>query len=162
MTESLDRLSRKVARLLRHADGLPADGWVPVPMLRRQLSITTGDLERVLAHSTRFELDTHGQRVRARYGHSTEVTTTTPAEPPALLYHGTSWAVVGAILRDGLSPMERSRVHLVVSSERARERGEVVMVVDAAAAHEAGQRFWDTGTDVGLTEHVPARWVTRL
>lgn len=160
--DSVERLSRKVSRALRHSDTLPVDGWVPVPALRRSLGLSTADVDAVLAHSPRFELDVHGTRIRARYGHSAEVVTTDPTEPPDMLYHGTSWAAVGVILRSGLSPMSRSRVHLSVSPERARERGGAVLTVDAHAAYQAGQRFWDTGTGIWLTEAVPARWVSRL
>lgn len=162
MSTEVERLSRRVARALRHAPDLPSDGWVSVSALRRSLGITREELDAVLTHSPRFETDAHGTRIRARYGHSAEVVTAEPSEPPAWLYHGTSWAAVGAILRDGLSPMARSRVHLVVSPTRARERGAAVLVVDATSAHAHGIRFWDTDTGVWLAEHVPAQWIASL
>lgn len=162
MSTEVERLSRRVARALRHAPDLPRDGWVSVYALRRSLGISADELDAVLSHSPRFETDTHGTRIRARYGHSADVVTAAPVTPPQHLYHGTSWAAVGAILRQGLSPMTRSRVHLVVSPERAAERGAAVLVVDARGAHASGTRFWDTDTGVWLAEHVPAQWIARL
>lgn len=161
MADDIERWSRKVSRALRHSPDLPADGWVQVSALRHESGLSMADLDAVVAHSERFELDVHGTRIRARYGHSGEVETTEPTEPPDWLYHGTSWAAVGVILRSGLSPMSRSRVHLSVSPERARERGAAVLTVDAHAAWAAGQQFWDTGTGIWLTGHVDARWVSR-
>lgn len=162
MNTEVERLSRRVARALRHAPDLPRDGWVSVSHLRRELGITREELDEVLTNSARYETDTHGTRIRARYGHSAEVETAAPATPPQHLYHGTSWAAVTPILREGLSPMTRSRVHLVVSPTRARERGAGVLVVAALDAHASGVRFWDTDTGVWLAEHVPAQWIASL
>lgn len=85
---TITRLSRKVAYALRHSPDLPTDGWVSVSMLRRSLGLSREDLAAVMAHSERFELDTHRTRIRARYGHSAEVETTAPIEPPTVLGGG--------------------------------------------------------------------------
>lgn len=108
----------------------------------------------------RYEID--GDRVRARYGHSVAERVEQPvAEPPEVLFHGTSAAAVPAILREGLRPMARQYVHLSADRDTARQvggrrRGEVAMLVVAAGeAHRAGVVFRIGGDPVWLADAVP-------
>ena len=86
-------------------------------------------------------------------------------EPPAVLFHGTSAAVVETILRDGLRPMARQYVHLSADVATARQVGSrrpgpvVVLVVDAARAHAGGVAFYDAGRGVWIADAVPAAYL---
>lgn len=160
---TIERDSRHVAAALRHSPDVPRtdDGWVKVSNLLRHTGLRRGDLDAVLAASGRYELDQHGLRIRAKYGHSVEVDLGAPCVPPDALFHGTRWAVVGTVLREGLSPMARQRVHLHTDPEVARRRGDALLVVSAALVHAAGHHFWDVGNGVWLADAVPAEFVRR-
>lgn len=157
------RTSRRVASVLRHdADvARTPDGWVKVTELLHRLGITRDELTAVLDASTRYELDPHGQRIRAKYGHSLPTGTGQPSVPPATLYHGTKWANLTPILRDGLSPMSRQQVHLHVDPAVVVRRGAAVLAIAAQEAHEQGHHFYDVGSGVWLTSAVPAVYISR-
>lgn len=114
----------------------------------------------------RFEVD--GDRIRAAYGHSVEVSLDSRDTPVAeVLYHGTSPAVVGTIFSEGLKPMSRQHVHLSGSVETAREVGRrhaadpVILQVDAAAMQQNGHHITKRGKTVYTTDRVPPDYLSR-
>lgn len=104
-------------------------------------------------------------RIRARYGHSFGRLSYPRGTPPDVLYHGTNRSVLPSIREHGLLPMGREYVHLSADTHFAalagRRRGKLVMLhLDTWAASEAGIVFYDAGSGVWLTEHVPAELLT--
>ncbi|MFB9903229.1 RNA 2'-phosphotransferase [Allokutzneria oryzae] len=167
-------VSKRMARHLRHAPEeigitLDAAGWVAVADLLAALRISREELEAVVAGNDkrRFAFDATGTRIRASQGHSVAVDLgLEPAEPPAVLYHGTVERFLPAILREGLRPMNRHDVHLSADTETAnrvgRRRGAaVVLVVDAAAMAADGHEFRRSANGVWLTASVPPRYLKR-
>lgn len=170
-----ERLSRLVSHALRHEPGrygleLDAEGWVPVARLLAAVrqrgpqwsTVDRGDLEAMVATSAKRRHEIDGDRIRARYGHSVPGRVTRPAaEPPAVLFHGTSPRAWAVIRDEGLRPMGRQYVHLsadVASAEqvgRRRAASPVVLVVDAARAHASGVRFRQGNEAVWLADEVP-------
>jgi putative RNA 2'-phosphotransferase len=113
----------------------------------------------------RFERD--GDRVRAAYGHSVDVSLEPSEGPvPDRLYHGTAPENVDDILSDGLKPMGRQKVHLSASPADAREVGErhapvpTVLEVDAEALAADGHRVTKRGRDTYTTDRVPTAYLT--
>lgn len=112
------RVSKFLSLHLRHQ---PADlgltlepgGWVPVADLlagaaRKGFAITPDELAEIVRGSDkqRFAFDTTGEKIRANQGHSAEVDLQlVPAEPPAVLFHGTADRFLDAIRHDGLLKM---------------------------------------------------------
>ncbi len=128
------RISKLVSLLLRHRPdlgGLSPDerGFVPlddlldsVVKIMREKCSKEEVLDVIMSDEERFEV-VNG-RVRARYGHSFQVTYDRPLPPeevPETLYHGTTLSSLGSILREGLKPMGRRYVHLSLTKERALE-----------------------------------------
>lgn len=110
-----------------------------------------------------------GDRVRAVYGHSVDVTLERGDGPvPAVLYHGTAPEAVDAIRSEGIRPMSRQLVHLSGSIEAARAVGArhaedpIVLRVDAASLQRDGHRVTKRGVDVYTTERVPPAYVAEL
>jgi putative RNA 2'-phosphotransferase len=106
-----------------------------------------------------------GDRIRASYGHSVDVTLEHPEiRPPDELYHGTSRSAWESIREEGLKPMGRQYVHLSRTVEEARRVGHrhdsspVILTVhpDETSSHD----FWKAGPVV-LTDFVPPDWIER-
>jgi putative RNA 2'-phosphotransferase len=174
------RLSKFLSQHLRHqpqAIGLTLQvgGWVNVadllaacaahghPMSRDELADIVEDSDK-----QRFAFDETGQRLRAQQGHSVEIDLQlTPAEPPAVLYHGTAPAALPAIRAAGLQKMNRHHVHLTTDEATARRVGQrrgrpTLLAIDAAALHAAGGVFYRSGNGVWLVDSVPPQYVREL
>jgi putative RNA 2'-phosphotransferase len=166
------RASKFLSKHLRHDPAglgltLEPGGWVSVDTLldgcrRAGITLSRDDLAEIVAGSDkrRFAFDETGTRIRANQGHSVEVNLQLePAEPPAVLFHGTGADVVPAVLREGLRKMRRHHVHLSPDIETATRVGArhgrpVVLAVDAAAMARAGHQFYVSANGVWLTDEV--------
>ncbi len=173
------RLSKTIAHALRHAPwqyGLTLDeaGWAPVADLLAALrrlrpewrDLTERDLEAIIAHSDKQRFELRDGRIRALYGHSLPKRIhKAPAEPPEVLYHGTSPEAAARILKEGLKPMGRQYVHLSTTPAAAYQVGRrkakrpVILRVRAREAYQAGIRFYRGSADVWLADFVPAAFI---
>ncbi len=180
MTIDYRQLSKTIAVALRHDPEkfgltLDAEGWTPVKDLlaalrsrrREWRNLTEADLAAMIEQSTKRRYELADGRIRAYYGHSiAEKIEKTPAEPPQVLYHGTTPQAVASILADGLKPMSRQYVHLSTDSQtarlvaRRRTAAPVILEVQALAAHRAGIAFYLGNEDVWLAEHIPPQFIT--
>ncbi len=176
----LVRVSKYLSLHLRHRPErlgltLAEGGWVPVADLlaacsRDGFHITRKELNEVVRTSDkqRFAIDPTGTLIRANQGHSVAVDLQLePVEPPAVLYHGTGAASVGAILTTGLDKRARHHVHLsadvaTATKVGARHGRPVVLAVDAAAMRRAGHLFYRSANGVWLTECVPPEYLRQL
>jgi putative RNA 2'-phosphotransferase len=174
------RISKFLSRHLRHDPRglgleLKAGGWVAVEDLlagcaRKGMRISRADLDEVVRSSDkqRFSFDETGTRIRANQGHSVEIDLElAPAEPPAVLYHGTGHVTAEAIERDGLKRMRRHHVHLSRDEETARRIGArhgrpVIFEVDAARMAADGHVFYCSENGVWLVDTVPPEYLRRL
>ena len=172
------RISKFLALVLRHDPGrigltLDPGGWADVDELmaaaaRHGLPISRSELDEVVRTNPkqRFSLDPEGNRIRANQGHSLDVDLgLTPLEPPAVLYHGTSRAMVPTILAEGLRPMARRQVHLSAGCDTAvavgrRHGPPAVVLVDSGRMHFDGHRFYRSVNGVWLTGEVPPAYLT--
>ena len=169
------RVSRRISMILRHrpeSAGLTLDphGWVPVADLLAVLKISRADLAQIVAGNdkSRFAVATGPdgvERIRASQGHSRRVAVELdlpPAEPPAVLFHGTPAANLPSIRRSGLLPGSRHHVHLspdettALAVGRRRSADVVVLRVAAATMVAEGHVFHRSANGVWLTAAVPA------
>ena len=173
--KSVRRISKFLSLVLRHQPDkigiqLDAAGWVEVEVLLEALrqsgrKISRDMLEHVVRTNDkqRFTIDESGQRIRATQGHSVEVELGyEPADPPAILIHGTPETVVSAIRESGLQKMKRHHVHLhcdssTASAVGARRGQPVLLKVKAQEMAKEGFLFYVTANQVWLTDHVPPR-----
>ena len=106
-------------------------------------------------------LSTKPRLIRANQGHSSEVDLQLePANPPALLFHGTAKQSVDAILAAGLNKMSRHHVHLSLDVDTARKVAmrhgiPVIFHVDAGRMLQDGYTFYVSANGVWLTDAVP-------
>lgn len=169
----LVKVSRYLSRHLRHQPerlGLELEpgGWVAVDELlaacaAHSFAVSREELQEVVERNDkrRFAFDPTGTRIRANQGHSVEIDLgLEPAEPPAVLFHGTARARLDAILAEGLRKMGRHHVHLSPDAETATRVGArygkpVVLEVAAARMAADGHVFYLTANGVWLTDVVP-------
>jgi putative RNA 2'-phosphotransferase len=172
------RLSKAMSHALRHDPSaygltLDAEGWTPVSALVEGLR-TAGvpaseeSVREVVTSGSKQRHELSGSWIRARYGHSVEGAVEIPvAEPPAVLFHGTTSAAAAVIEVEGLRGMGRQYVHLSPAVETARRVGSrrgsdlVVFTVDAAGAARAGVVFRRGNDDTWLAASVPPEFLSR-
>lgn len=172
-------LSREISYALRHAPekyGLELDeeGWTSLDGLlsalrKRQTyqGLTVGDIADMIERSEKKRHELANGRIRALYGHSTKARIQKEPElPPEVLYHGTVKRFLASIQEQGLRPMKRQYVHLTEDIQMAeqvamrREDMPVLLCIDAAAAWNAGIRFYHGNEKVWLAEPIPARYIS--
>lgn len=171
-----ERISRFLSYLLRHQPreyplSFDRRGFVAwddlVYMVQERFpDVTEEEIRQVVEepHKQRFELSEG--KVRATYGHSFQVDLGVEAvEPPSELYLGAARDLAKSALQHGLQPRDRRYVHLSASLDEARAVGErrdpapAIIVVDAAAAHADGIRFYRSGP-LYLAASVPAKYLS--
>lgn len=176
-TLTSEKLSKTMAHALRHAPEaysltLTAEGFVAVAELAQKLSqhfeqtVTVEAILGVIEADSKQRYTLVGTQVRAAQGHSFPVDLgMTPIEPPAVLFHGTIAAVVPSIMKQGLIPGSRQFVHLSSNLETATtvasRRGKpVILTINAAAAHAAGVKFYQSENNVWLVAALPAEFIS--
>lgn len=169
------RVSKYMAFLLRHDPKgmqISEQGFVSLSDLLKVLRerfpwIDAPYVRQVVRHDVRGRYQIVDDGIRARYGHSIDVK---PQFPPAevdRLYHGTSEAAAEQILRDGMRPMGRQRVHLSVNMDDAIGVGKrrafqpVVLEIDARQAIQEGIRIEKASDRICVTDYVPPRFIKR-
>jgi putative RNA 2'-phosphotransferase len=173
-------LSKAMSKALRHRPDrigitLAPDGSVDlgefIDALNRSggwpRAVTEADIMQVVEHGTKQRFAVEGGRIRARYGHSVPLAIDyEQAEPPAVLYHGTSEKNAQAIMVEGLLPMGRQVVHLSADVETAlivgrRHRGKtVILQVDAERAARDGIGFYRGNDSTWLADRIPATYLS--
>lgn len=179
MTPIYTQFSKQVSYALRHNPqafgiSLDKDGWVLIDDLltalnkRNTLQASIADIYYIIDHSEkkRFEIK-DDKWIRATYGHSAIKIEFTPADPPPILYHGTSntaWSEY--IAYDGLKPMNRKYVHLssdygtAVKVGSRHDKHPVILTVDAATMHKDGFQFFHSANDgTWMVGSVPRKYI---
>jgi putative RNA 2'-phosphotransferase len=172
-------LSRVISHALRHEPWLyelelDDEGWVPIEELLSALRtekpewsfVIEADLAEMIARSDKKRHELQDGKIRALYGHSIpDKLSKQPAEPPVILYHGTSPETAQRIKVDGLRPMGRQYVHLSVdiatAEQVARRKTQmpVLLLVKATQAYTAGIAFYRGNDQVWLADFVPATFI---
>jgi putative RNA 2'-phosphotransferase len=172
----LVKISKRMSKALRHDPArvgitLDAAGWVPVAELLAALRIDRPALDEVVAGNDkqRFAVavgDDGVERIRANQGHSLPVELgLAPADPPELLFHGTSANVLGSIQATGLHRGGRHHVHLSPDTATARRVGArrggaiVILTVLAGEMARAGHAFYRSDNGVWLADEVPPEFI---
>ena len=178
--QDLKNLSKYLSYVLRHSPeaiqlSLDKHGWADVEQLLNRLNVNGYAVDRELLVNVvvnnpkkRFAFNEDTTLIRASQGHSIPIDLDyKPAEPPAILYHGTAEKNVEAILRDGLYKMQRHHVHLSADIETAMQVGQrygrpVLFSVNAREMLIAGHIFYCSENGVWLTDSVPPSFLSAL
>lgn len=169
---NLKRKSQKLAFLLRHDTDYAFDehGWRDITDLIRNHGYTLMLLEEIVDtnNKQRYEFNEDKTRIRARQGHSVKVDVELKeANPPSILYHGTSKSSLNSILKEGLKPGARLHVHLSSDVDTAIKVGSrhgkpIVLRIDARNMSNDGIRFFLSNNSVWLTEYVAPKYLSMI
>lgn len=171
------RISKFLSLVLRHQPDkihlkLDAQGWADVDELLSKINLEAFGLDRQTLElvvskndKQRFAFNPDKTKIRASQGHSIEIELDyTPTEPPEMLYHGTTSAVLDQIKKDGLQKRKRHHVHLSQNRETALNVGKrhgppVILSIQASSMHRAGHEFYCSANGVWLTESVAPEFI---
>lgn len=176
---NLTRISRTLSFMLRHSTSpqyVRADGgWAKVTDILTALRKRYPDVDREVLDAIvaqdekgRYSYSPDGTMIRANQGHSIPnvvVEMEAVADPPALLYHGTSTRAIGSILHEGLTPQHRHFVHISNDRETAVKTGRrhgkpVVLTIDAKRFVADGNELYLSSNGVWQAKHVPPEYFT--
>jgi putative RNA 2'-phosphotransferase len=173
------KVSKFLSLVLRHKPSaanlkLDDNGWADVPLLIKQTSFvlfndvttfTLADLERIVKEDSkgRYSFSANKDKIRANQGHSISVDVELKeAEPPEILYHGTSVKFLTPIFKDGIKKMSRQHVHLSSDKETAvkvgsRHGSPVVLEIKTKPIFGGERKFFLSENGVWLIDHIKPR-----
>ena len=176
---SIKLLSKTISHALRHEPWLyelelDNEGWVSIKSLLASLrkerkewsNLSKVDLVEMIASSDKKRHEIQNEKIKAIYGHSLPGKFLKRlAQPPEILYHGTSDDAAKKVRIEGLKPMNRQYVHLSVDVELARQVGQrktrqpVILVIMSDKAYQAGLKFYKGNDYVWLADFVPQEFI---
>ena len=180
--KELSSLSRIMAGALRHFPeklGLMMDGkgWVDITSLIESIGSGRSGFNWLRIHHVkavvktdergRYQID--GGMIRATYGHSINVILDDlPIAEIDKFYYPVSEEEADIILERGLHPIDRKKVHLSGSIEKAIEAGRVrsdepqILLIDGKKAKSDGIKIYKAGKDVYITEGINPEYLSKV
>ena len=178
----LTSLSRILAGALRHFPdklGLMMDGkgWVDINSLIDAIGTGRSGFKWLRKHHIdalvdtdprgRYQID--GGMIRATYGHTIDIDTDDlPLAEIEEFYYPVTEEEADIILEGGLQPIDRTKVHLSGSIEKAQEAGKVrtdkplILRIDGKKANKDGLKIYHAGTDVYTTDAIDAKYLSMV
>ena len=168
------KISKFMSYTLRHNPmGLRTshDGFVNVKnllslMQKRYPWLDRKCLEEIVREDEKGRYELKGNSIRARYGHSIDVAIDLPLTDLETLYHGTSAHLAKEILKEGLKPLRRKKVHLSKTIEDAIEVGKrrtanpVILKIDAREAVSEGIRIERATDRIYVADPIPKKFLS--
>ncbi|MEM0492351.1 MAG: RNA 2'-phosphotransferase [Candidatus Thermoplasmatota archaeon] len=178
----IDSLGRIMAGVLRHFPekiGLVIDGhgWVDISDFIKAIGISRSGfqwlrpkhLEAIVATDPKGRYQIDGGMIRATYGHSIDVNLDDlPLAERDEFYYPATEEEIDIILEQGLNPVDRKKVHLSGSVEKALEAGRMhvdtplILRIDGAKARQDGVKIYHAGKDVYITDRIDAKYISRV
>ncbi|GAB6944756.1 RNA 2'-phosphotransferase [Vulcanisaeta sp. JCM 14467] len=181
--ELRNRLSHLMTYLLRHNPGavglsMDREGWVGINKLVNAIRtrwnpgayswLTTEHVLAVALMDPKGRFEVRDGMIRARYGHNKSLNVDIRYDVDnevSVLYHGTTKEALTRIMREGIKPMNRKYVHLVLDLRDAYEvalrhgSDVVILKVNADCLRKSGQQVLIATDRVRLTSYVPPQCI---
>ena len=180
--KELSSLSRIMAGALRHFPeklGLMMDGkgWVDITLLIESIGSGRSGFNWLRLHHIkavvntdergRYQID--GGMIRATYGHSINVNLDDlPLADIDEFYYPVTEEEADIILERGLHPIDRKKVHLSGSIEKALEAGKVraeepqILMIDGEKAKKDGIKIYKAGKQVYTTDGINPEYLSKV
>lgn len=166
-------VSKYLSYLLRHHPKdleMSKDGFAPLQQVVSKIQKTFPYVDRefierlVEQDNNRFQIKKN--HIRALYGHSIPVAIQLNYDHKQdILYHGTSEKAAEKILKEGLKPQTRNKVHLSTSKQEAIRVGKrhsaqpVILHINANKARQNGIDFEKATDNVYLCDYIPPDYI---
>lgn len=145
-TRKREAVSKYMSYFLRHnpPETMSEDGFVLLEelltLIQKRYNVDEEYVQSIVEKDSKGRFQIHDRRIRALYGHSVPVCVALPSADISVLYHGTTERAAQQILKEGLKPKGRQKVHLSPTPEIAVEVGKrkcehpVILKIDARKA----------------------------
>ena len=180
--KELSSLSRIMAGALRHFPeklGLMMDGkgWVDISSLIESIGSGRSGFNWLRIHHIKAVVETDereryqidGGMIRATYGHSIDIELDDlPLAEIDKFYYPVSEEEADIILERGLHPIDRKKVHLSGSIEKAKEAGKVrtdspmILKINGKKARKDGLKIYHAGKNVYVTDGLDAKYISEV
>ena len=178
----LDSLGRIMAGVLRHFPekvGLTMDGhgWIDLNAFIKAIGesrsgfhwLRPQHIEAIIKTDLKGRYQIDGGMIRATYGHSIDVNLDDlPLAEIDNLYYSVAEEELDVILEHGLHPVDRKRVHLSGSIEKAIEAAKtrteepLLLRIDGVKTREDGVLIYHAGKDVYITDKIDAKYLSKV
>ena len=180
--KELSSLSRIMAGALRHFPeklGLMMDGkgWVDISSLIKSIGsgrsgfnwLRIHHIQAVVETDERGRYQIDGGMIRATYGHSINVNLDDlPTADLDEFFYPVTEEEADIIIERGLYPIDRRKVHLSGSIEKAIEAGKVrteepqILSIDGKKAIKDGIKIFKAGKDVFITDGIDPKYLSLI
>ncbi|WP_324281761.1 RNA 2'-phosphotransferase [Cyanobacterium aponinum UTEX 3221] len=172
--------SKILSLILRHQPEyidikLDEKGWVSINELlsgceKKGIKISREEIEEIVKTNDkkRFTICKYTDKIKANQGHSINVSLNLKcANPPDILYHGTTIKFKDSIIKQGLLKMNRHHVHLSSDIETAKKVGSrhgkvMILVIDTKKMTEDGYKFYLSENNIWLVDQVPSIYFSKI
>lgn len=159
--------SKRLAYLLQHSNLPDKYGWVSVDILCKESGYKECVISALVLFDDdgRFIFSDDKTKVRALYGHSIKIESDAiPMPPPNVLYYGIVGNSLPLIFKEGIKPMNHTRLHLSPIYGKAYFLGGYlsmpeVLEINSAAMAADGYVFYKITNDVWQTDYIPAKYI---
>jgi len=115
----------------------------------------------------RYQID--GGMIRAKYGHSINVDLSDlPISDVNEFYYPVTEEESDIVIESGIRPIDRKKVHLSTTIQKAIEAGRVrtevpmILRIDGVKAREDGVEIYQATEDVCVTEYIEAKYISMV
>ena len=173
-TSSIKReaVSKYMSYFLRHhpPHAMTEDGFLDldelVCMVQKQYPVDKKFIAHIVETDTKGRFQIQDNKIRAVYGHSYPVNIELPPADINVLYHGTTEDAVTLILKEGLTPQKRQKVHLSPTPDIAVEVGKrrcenpVILQINAQKALKDGIKIEKASEVVYVADFIPPEYIS--
>lgn len=180
--KELNSLSRILAGVLRHFPekfGLMMDGrgWVDLSALVKAIGtersgfawLKTYHIKALVETDPRERYQIDGGMIRAKYGHSVDVELDDlPLADLKEYFYPVTEEEMEIILEGGIHPIDRKKVHLSTSIEKAIEAGRVrtdkplILRIDGEKIKKDGIKIYRASKDVCITDSIDSKYLSKV
>jgi len=168
------KISKFMSYILRHNPmgmKVSCDGYMSVEdvlslMQKRYPWLDKSTLDEIVTEDKKGRFELKGNMIRARYGHSIDISINSSTTDLDILYHGTTEHSAKGILKEGLKPMKRRKVHLSKTIEDAieiggrRTKNPVILQIDARKALREGIRIEKATDTIYVAGSIPESFIS--
>ena len=168
------KISKFMSYLLRHDPKMKMDkeGFLLIEdlieIIGKRYQVDRELIEEIVREDEKGRYEIKGDKIRARYGHSIEISPSLPLASIKKLYHGTTEKAANKILEEGLKPMGRKKIHLSPSIKDAIEVGKrrvknpFILEIDCDKMRKDGILIQKASEKVYVANYIPPRFIKIL